>query len=210
MPRSGLLPVMALGALLSSGAWAASYDEALSGDISGDRLQPTRLILAAGGNLVSGRYGRADAGGIDVDYLRITLPAGHALTALEVLPGTTHGGGRSFIGVQAGTQLTVTRTAAEPADLLGYAHFTAVSSPLDILADMGDPLGEGFGAQGFAPPLDGADYTFWIMETQASEAFDYRFNFQVSAVPLPPAVVGLSCALLSLVVTRRRPSVGAP
>ncbi|MBX9607049.1 MAG: hypothetical protein K2Y51_12575 [Gammaproteobacteria bacterium] len=126
------------------------------------------------------------------------------LTALEVLPGTSHGGGRSFIGVQAGSEFTVTPAAAEPADLLGYTHFTAVIRPLDILADMGNALGEGFGAQGFVPPLQGSDYTFWIMETQSSQVFDYRFNFQVSAVPLPPAALGLSSALTALAFMRRR------
>lgn len=209
MKRHGMLPSMIAGALLSSGAWAATYDERVLGDISGDRLAPTLMILGAGSNLVSGHYGRADAGGLDLDYLHIMLPAGHKLVALEVLPGTTHGGGRSFIGVQAGTQITVTPAAAEPADMLGYTHFTAVANPVNILADMGNSLGEGFGSQGFVPPLDGADYTFWIMETQSSRVFDYRFNFQVSAVPLPPAIVGLSCALLSLVVARRRPATRA-
>jgi hypothetical protein len=199
-PLLTLLGSLALSAQLS----AATLNEDVVGDLSGNRLAPTPLTLDAGSNLVSGHYGRAIGGGVDLDYLHIILPAGHALVALQVLPGTTHGGGRSFIGVQAGTQLTVAPNAAQPSDLLGYGHFTAVSSPLDILADMGNRFGEGFGSQGFVAPLRGTDYTFWIMETQANVAFDYRFNFEVSAVPLPASSVTLGAALASLMLLRRR------
>lgn len=195
------------GALLTTAAQAATLDEDVVGDFSDDRLVPTQFTLSAGSNLVSGHYGRGAAGGADQDYLRVDLPSGLMLTAIQVLPATNHGGGRSFIGVQTGPQLSVTPFAAEPADLLGYAHFTAVTTPLDILPGMGNALGEGFGAQGFTPPLPGPTYTFWIQETQASSVFDYRFNFQVSAVPLPAPMIMLPASLAVLVMLQgRRPN----
>ena len=183
---------------------AAVLDEEQVGDFADDRLNPTRFSLSAGTHLLHGHYGRAQTGGLDLDYLRVDLPAAHALTGLLVLPGTTHGGGRSFIGVQAGTQFTVAPAEAEPSDLLGYMHFSASASPLQILADLGDTDGEAFGAQGFLPPLRGPSYTFWIQEQQAGAVFDYHFEFQVSPVPLPGGGWLLASALLPLANRRRR------
>ena len=84
----------------------------------------------------------------------------------------------------------------QPADLLGYTHFTTVLVAKDILAEMGDALGEGFGAQGFAAPLPSGPYTFWIQE-QSAGAFEYRFDFQVAPVPLSATLMlfgaGLGC-----------------
>ena len=197
-------PLVALCISACSGlANAAVLDEEQSGDFADDRLNPTRFSLSAGANLIHGHYGRAQTGGVDLDYLRVDLPAAHALTGLLVLPGTTHGGGRAFIGVQAGTQFTVAPAHAEPSDLPGYMHFSASTSPLQILADLGDSDGEAFGAQGFVPPLRGPSYTFWIQEQQASAVFDYHFEFQVSPIPLPGGAWLLASALVPLANRRR-------
>ena len=69
---------------------------------------------------------------------------------------------------------------------------------------MGNRFGDGFGSRGFVAPLRGTDYTFWIMETQANVAFDYLFNFEVSAVPLPASSLTLGAALACLLLLRRR------
>jgi hypothetical protein len=70
---------------------------------------------------------------VDLDYFTVTVPAGQALVALNVLPGTVGGGAiGSFIGVYSGP------TAVDPAGALstaalGYYLYRAADIGTDIL-----------------------------------------------------------------------------
>lgn len=172
----GLVYAIAL-LLLGDPASAASFDEAVDGDLANDRLVPSHLGLATGSNVVRGGYGRPD-----LDYLHVHVPTGSHLSGIMALPGTTVGGGRAFIGVQHGTLFSVASDSAEPADLLGYTHIDFVFSPRDLLVEMG----AGFGAQGFSGPLPAGDYTFWIQElAPGSYTFALDFVLTSDAAELP-------------------------
>lgn len=188
----------ALGLLALGPAWAAhgaTYSELVDGDISGDRLAPTMLVLEAGVNPVRGAFGNGD-----VDYLAVSVPAGHELARIILDPATVPGSQFSFLAVQAGPVMTVSPAAA-PAGLLGWTHFGAAQFGTDILDDMG----RGLGAIRFTGPLPAGDYTFWTQELESGDGLGYAFDFEVTAVvPLPPAAALLAAALGSLGVLRAR------
>jgi len=108
---------------LASGAYGAiAYDESVSGDLSNSGLTPTVVVLSAGSNQVLGTTGQS-GGPTDRDYFTVTVPSGLELASLFVLSGTEVGGSVSFIGLQAGTQVTVSPNASNAVGLLGWAHY---------------------------------------------------------------------------------------
>jgi len=114
------------------------YTESVSGDLSGSGLSPTPITVALGSNQVFGTTGRA-AGVIDLDYFRLTGPVGEVLTSITILPGTAGLGtlGDAFIGVQAGSQVTVLPTASNATGLLGWFHYDNSDVGKNILPLMG-------------------------------------------------------------------------
>jgi len=135
---------------------AASWDEAVNGDLSSDRLAPTPLLLDLGANLVRGQYGLPDR-----EYLALTLAPGHQLAALRIGAGFAIGGVRSFVGVQQGNTVTVLPEAEHATGLLGWAHIQNALPGFDVLPE----IGTGFEATGFVGPLSAGTYTFCIQET---------------------------------------------
>jgi hypothetical protein len=205
---SGLAGLLVLAAPAAANAQTA-YDEAVSGDLSNLGSSPTAISLGLGSNLVLGTTGRS-GGVIDRDYFTFTLPAGWQLDTITVLPGTQALGisQLSFIGVQAGTQVTVNPTGNSPAGLLGYWHFGENDIGFDILGVMGVAPG----ALGFQGALPAGSYAFWVQDSATGVA-SYRLDFGVSAVPEPAALWLLSAGLgalgLRAAAQRRRPAAAA-
>src|SRR5689334_18353067 len=110
------LLALGLGTLLSSSASATSYDESVNGDLSNDRLNPTALTLTQGSNMIT-----ATSMSGDIEYFRLTVPAGRRLSAVVVVGNTS--ATLSFIAVQAGNQFTEPPTGTVVGNLLGYSHF---------------------------------------------------------------------------------------
>lgn len=176
------------------------WDEATQGDLSGNGLAPTPLALQAGSNLLLGSTGRGSAG-VDRDYFVFTLAEGFQLDAVTLLEGSSFLGQQSlsFIGVQAGPQVTVSPTGGSATGLLGWYHY----GPNDPGTDILPLIGFGFGATGFLGPLPAGTYAFWIQDTGSGTA-NYRFDFAVSAVPEPAAAGLLALGLAALMLRRRR------
>src|SRR5690348_2858829 len=153
------------------------YSESVSGDLSGSGLSPTLITVALGSNQVFGTTGRA-AGVVDLDYFRLTVPVGEVLTGITILPGTAGLGalGDSFIGMQAGSQVTVLPTATDATGLLGWFHYDAGDIGTNILPLMGT---SGFGSTGFTPPLPAGSYSFWVQELSTGTA-PYGFDFALA------------------------------
>jgi hypothetical protein len=177
---------------------AATLDEAVTGDLSNDRLTPTLFTLDAPGggaiNTLSGRTGRVN-GVIDRDYIHIVVPTGYQWTALNVGSITTGGGGGgSFIGLASGNTMPVLPTATDATGLLGWKLYNAGDRGTDILDDMAVPNN---GSSGFGRPLPAGSYTLWIQELATGD-FPYSFNLTVTAVPEPMSAGLLLLGLVGL------------
>ncbi len=80
------------------------YNESVFGDLSNSGLTPTFISVASGSNHILG-----NTDNLDRDYFRITVPVNFELTSIKVQPGTSTDGEFSFIGLQAGNQVSVTK-----------------------------------------------------------------------------------------------------
>ena len=171
---------------LACGAWsqltgAVIYNEGVSGDLSNSGLTPTVVTVASGSNQVFGTTGTGNAG-VDRDYFTFTVPAGSQLSSITLLPGTTVGGAFSFIGVEAGNQVTLPTNAAVANGLLGWDHYSAAEINTNILATMAVPAN---GSSGFTPPLGAGSYAFWVQDFNAGP-LAYGFDFNVTAAAAVP------------------------
>ena len=200
MPRLLLCALLFTGAVTGAHA-ATAWDESVSGDLANIGTGPTAVTLGQGSNIITGTTGRSTAGVVDRDYFVFTLPTGWRLDSVTMLPGTTFLGpsGLGFIGVQAGTQVTVNPTGGNPAGLLGWWHYNLNDMGTDILPS----IGAGFGATGFVGSLPAGSYAFWIQETATGTAA-YNFDFGVSVVPEASTALMLLAGLAGLGFLRRR------
>jgi len=182
----------------SNGSAATIYNEGISGDLPNSGLEPKLLAVGVGSNQVFGTTGRVTA--TDRDYFRITLGPGLELTAIIELPGTT-AGGVSFIGIEAGSQVTVSTGATEATGLLGWWHYSPADINTNILPEMAVPAE---GSAGFTVPLGPGSYSFWIQDFSAG-TFDYGFDLVVSETPEPGTAGALlaGLAVMSILLSRR-------
>ena len=177
------------------------YDEAVSGDLSGNGLSPTLITLDVGSNQIFGVTGRVFIPptflGPDRDYFTVTIPTGYAFVALFELAGTTVNNQISFLGIQGGTQVTVPTSAVSAEGLLGWTHYVAASVDTNILAAVGAGAS---GATGFVPPLPAGPYAFWIQDTGDGVA---RYGFDiVVALPEPGVAASLLLGCFALGLSR--------
>jgi hypothetical protein len=194
--RIALLPLLLATALATAPVLAAasSYDEAVNGEISSNRLAPTSLALDPGSNLISGSVVQGD-----IDYLTVHVSAGYSLSQL-VLTSFVSTDDLAFMAIQSGTQFTQPPTGTDVTQLLGWSH---ISLPVgtDYLALMG----EGIGAIGYSGPLPAGDYTLWIQQT-GPQTVAYTFDAVVAAAPEPAALALFALGVAGLGVARLRRS----
>jgi len=161
------------------------WDEDVHGELSNNHLSPTSINLAAGSNFLIASM-ENDFPNIDRDYFTVNVPENHVLSALMMLE---HQGDDpvTFIGVQAGAQMTVPPDTLTDAGLLGWRHVSEGLVDVDILPLIGDNPSH-FLATGFVPPLASGPYTFWIQQTEA-DFVNVEYDFQVTALE-PPGIPG--------------------
>jgi hypothetical protein len=187
------IALLALVLVLGSGrALAATYDESVNGDISGDRTAPSSLTLDGGG-VVNLLKGTTIAG--DLDYITIHASTGIANLRLTQFDSADD---LAFMAIQAGSTFTEPPTGTDITKLLGWAHIS-----LPVPTEMLPILGTASGAIGIPAPytLPGGDYTLWIQQTGAQTV---AYSFEIVAAPEPGVLLLASLALAGLAVTRRR------
>jgi len=163
------------------------YNESSTGDLSNNRAAPTLLSFTAGQNYVFAQTG-AVAGVTDRDYFTFVVPANFQLSSLTVVYSSLTAGNATFLGLQAGSQVTVDPAAPSAAPLLGYE----LVSPADIGVNILPAIATAPDAAGFVPPLSAGQYSVWVQDSNVAPSL-YDLRFEVSAIPEP------SAALLSLV-----------
>lgn len=191
------LGALALACCGSAAAATTAWDEAVAGDLSNDGLAPTAIVFAPGANRVAGTTGNAGQG-VDRDYFSFTVPPGAVWSSLRLVSGSVSGSA-SFIGLQAGPQLTVTPSGGGVERLLGFTHYGNDLIGSDILP------GAVFG---FSGPLPSGSYSVWIQETGGPAAYVFEFGLEaanVGDVPtLPEWGLLLLGALLCAAMWRRQ------
>jgi hypothetical protein len=199
-----VLPILAMMTAFAAPAAAASvYNEGSQGDLSNSGAAPTSLTFSLGSNQVLGVTGRSTA--VDRDYFTFTVPVGLQLSSIIELPGTTAIGPVSFIGLEAGNQVTLPTGATTAVGLLGWWHFAASDVNSDILASMAIPSE---GSSGFTPPLGPGAYSVWIQDFGAGTS-PYGFNFVLST-PEPATIFTSALAIAGLYLLRTRRRGAAP
>jgi hypothetical protein len=179
-----LLCVMIMGALATSAAATTLWDEAMNGDLSGNGLTPTSVVLGPGTNSL---LGSSVAG--DLDYISVKVLPGEELLSL-VLESYTGEDHTAFIAIQSGPTFTAAPPVPPVGSLLGYSHFgPGAGFFAQVGQDLLFPLATAAGAIGFSSPLPSGDYTFWIQQT--GQASSYQLDF--IATPEPTAAVLVLC-----------------
>jgi len=201
------LKALVLTAMLSGMAHSAViYNETIAGDLSNSGLAPSLLTVSLGSNQIFGTTG--NVGGTDRDYFTFSVPSGLQLSAITVLPGTASGGPVSFIGMQAGPQVTLPTNPATAAGLLGWWHYSPADINTNILPEMAVPANS---SSGFTPPLGPGSYSFWVQDFSPG-AFAYGFDITLAAAPVPEpgdsTTVFAGLAALIFILGRRRRTLG--
>lgn len=188
----GCMLLFALTGASFSISAATVYDEAGSGDLSNSGLSPTGITVADGSNQIFGTTGRGTAG-IDRDYFTFTISSGFDLASLTVLPGTTSGG-LSFIGLQAGNQVTLPTNTSDATGLLGWWLYGPADINTDLLPEMAVPAQ---GSSGFSVPLAAGTYSVWVQDFNRG-TFNYGFDLAVAPVAATPEPSTYGLALTAL------------
>ena len=190
------LRALLFSAALSGPLAAATYVEAIDGELSNDFIEPTPVAMDLGSNLLTGGMSGGES---DIDLFRFSVPLGHHLTAIRIL-GFTGGGGGSFLGLQSGIELSSSPVPSGSfPDPIGYAIISAADAAVDrnVLSTItsGPPF------TGVAT-LPAGNYVGWLNETGLASS--YEIEFVIAAVPEPSVSAGLALGLCGLLLGRRR------
>ncbi|MBA4104358.1 MAG: hypothetical protein C0485_01270 [Pirellula sp.] len=180
---------------------AATYDEAIHGDLSGTAAAPTPWVLEAGANPLLGTAGaNALAGTADFDLVAIEVPAGHQLDSITLVSYVNPDVfAMSFIGLQAGSPwLDGFGFDIAGFSLMGWTHIQTPMAGVDLL-----PLIQSHAnPPEFTLPLPSGVYTMLLEDVDLT--ISYSLLYHVSAVPEPGSVTAIGAVSATLCAMRRR------
>jgi len=179
--------VLLLGLTASANA-AVVWDENVNGLLSTDPAAPTLLAFSIGSNVVNGSCGNISA---QVrDYITFTVPAGHTLTALNLLAYSPENTG--FAAVNSGN------TSIVPSNpTIGFWMAGIHVDPSFLGTDLFDAMRDASLTLEALPAsqLDPGDYTFIIQQTSPIIT-TYSLEFVLEGpVPTTPSTWGSIKAL---------------
>ena len=126
---------------------AATLNEAVNGDLSGNRNAPTPFNVAVGSNDLF-----ATSQGGDLDIVTVNVPAGAVLNQLFLRSFTRAGfDGTAFVGLQSGSTFTVDPNIAGASSLLGWAHFSSGNVNTNLLPTIAGALAPSGSGRRFRP-----------------------------------------------------------
>jgi hypothetical protein len=158
----------------AGGCGNVMWNEAVHGDLSGDRFNPTPLMLALGDNCLLGTVG-----GPDDDYFKFTVPAGMLLEQVVVNDYSSNVN-TTFLGVNTGPIYDPTPNN----QVLGWVSFGTPHIGTDVLPAMGASNGN------FVPPLGPGEYSWWIDEGTGPETYELNFITGEGGIPCPADING--------------------
>lgn len=182
-----------------------SFDEIVSGELSGDNAAPTDLgIFSVGTNSVAGLIVDATGANPNVDVFTFEIAAGTQLDGI-VLSEFGSDDDLAFLGFNDSNTFPFDSTALgsgpDQSQFTGGLLFGQVTNT-NILDDIG---GGGIGS-GFSGPLNAGEYTVFLQQLGGSTV-DYEFQFNVSstaAIPEPTSAIVLAGLGLAGLIRRRR------
>ena len=197
--KKSLFSVAVCALLAAAPAKATIYDEAVSGDLSNDKANPTALTLTPGSNSVIGTvngFGNGDP----QDWVSFTIPTGFVMTSYV---NSKYGSedDQGFTGFQSGSSFAGDEFVA--GSYAGYAHFgtdadngggSGSTVGVNLLPLMANPSFAP-GTTGFTPPLHAGTYTFLIQQGDDFTT-SYQFDMNVRSVSAPEP--GSSLCLLGM------------
>jgi hypothetical protein len=208
MPVSRIIAFLAALALPLGTVQALTWDESISGDLSGNGAAPTLLgTLSSGDNLITGTMGSLNGTGpLDADIWNFSVPTGYDLTGINLVGYSATSGSlsnQSFMAIATGGSIDQNDPSNHLSNSLwGYGTDGFGHVYTDLLALL--QAGPEFGGIGFSGPLTPGNYTFWIQE--GSDQIHYSIDFVATpvAVPEPGGALLLGVAGLWLLRRRRR------
>ena len=206
MSASRIVVFLAALALPLGTVQALTWDESISGDLSGNGAAPTLLgTLSSGDNFILGTMGSLNGTGpLDADIWNFSVPTGYALTGINLVDYKAASNSLlndSFMAIATGGSISQTDTTLHLSNALwGYGTdgFGHVYNDLLGLLQAG-PI---FGGIGFSGPLTPGNYTFWIQE--GSDQIQYKIDFVTSPTPVPEPGGALLLGVAGLWLLRRR------
>lgn len=183
--RTGVT-LMLLAALASPAAAAVIHDESVNGDLSSNAAAPTTVVLALGGNTITGSCHNIAPTPDVRDYITFTIPAGHELANLNLLAyapdnlsfASFNVGATSFVpsAVTNGSFLTGIHIAGAQVGMDLMPAFVSASVTTNALA---------------APKLGAGTYSFLIQQTSAIvQQYSLEFVLIELGVPAQPTTWG--------------------